>query len=440
MRRINTMLVANLVGISMLFGCSQGQTTETKEPAKVAEQAAPQISTEPIILNLYAGQTMSTEFWNLLLHEPLKKLYPNITVNIVPKGKGIEELVASGLPFDLFLEFHGNLGTLTQVGLLEDMTPLAKRHNEDLSRFTPLLLDTLKEYSDKSELFALPFSQQVSALYYNKDIFDKFGVPYPKDGMTWEEATELGRKLTRQDGGTQYYGLDPEHAIRMAYPLSLVVVNGRTNKAEVNNEKWQRVFQNAKTIYSIPGNMPAKASDLTGGAANRFIKNKNVAMFGTVNIVDRLKEMSDNGINWDIAQYPSYSGQPNVAGMVDMHVAGVTKTSKYKDAAFRVVQLLTSNEIQTLAAKQRPTVSTLANPELEKQFAADLSYMKGKNIAALFKSKAPSAPRFSVYFGQGRAILDKHYVEFIQGKTDMNTALRAAEEEINKQVTALTAK
>lgn len=30
----------------------------------------------------------------------------------------------------------------------------------------------------------------VAGLYYNKEIFDKFGVGYPKDRMTWPEAAK----------------------------------------------------------------------------------------------------------------------------------------------------------------------------------------------------------------------------------------------------------
>ena len=34
------------------------------------------------------------------------------------------------------------------------------------------------------------------AIYYNKDLFDKAGVPYPKDGWTWEDFQDTAVKLT----------------------------------------------------------------------------------------------------------------------------------------------------------------------------------------------------------------------------------------------------
>lgn len=440
MRKLNVLLLAQLVGISALLGCSQGGSVEGGKSPAASDGAAAKANTEPVTLNLFAGQDMSDDLWKLLLHDPLKKKYPHITVNIVKKGKGIQDLVANGTSFDLYLEFQGYLGNLIQVGLLEDITPLAKQEKLDLARFDPIFMEALKAYSDKGELYGLPFYRQANALYYNKDVFDKFGVAYPKDGMTWEDAVDLARKVTRTDGGTSYYGLDPEHATRLAFPLSLVIVNGKTNKAEVNNEQWQKVFQLAKDMYSIPGNIPKKTTDLNGGGIVRFMKERNIAMLATVNIVDRLQEASVNGANWDMVQYPSYKGSPNVYGMTDFAVIGATKTSKHKEAAMKVVELLTSDEVQMLAAKKRPVVSPLLNPELQKQFAAEVDYAKGKNIPALFKSKPALAPRFSDYYTTARTILDKNYDDFVLGKKDMNTALRTAEEEINKKISELDKK
>jgi multiple sugar transport system substrate-binding protein len=56
-------------------------------------------------------------------------------------------------------------------------------------------------------LYALPVAMQPSPLIYNKDIFYKFGIAYPKGGITWNETYELSNILTRSDGGVDYRGL-----------------------------------------------------------------------------------------------------------------------------------------------------------------------------------------------------------------------------------------
>ncbi|WP_028551600.1 ABC transporter substrate-binding protein [Paenibacillus sp. UNC451MF] len=444
MRKLGIILLSNIITLSMIAGCSQGeQAAQSKNDTGTVESGKKEtakVNEEPVTLNLFAGQDLSDDLWNLLLHEPLKKKYPYITVNIVKKGKGIQDLVAGGANFDLYTEFQGYLGNLIQVGLLEDITPYAKKNNIDLNRFDPIYINALKEYSDKGEVYGLPYYRQANALYYNKDIFDKFGVPYPTDGMTWEDTIELARKVTRQDGGIQYYGLDPEHATRLAFPLSLVILNGKTNKAEINNDQWRKVFQVAQSMYSIPGNIPKKTTDLNGGGIVRFMTDRNIAMLATINIIDRLKDASTNGLNWDMVQYPSYSGMPNVYGMVDFAVIGATKTSKNKDAAMKVIEVFTSDEVQLLASRKRPVPSPLVNPEMKTQFAADIPYAQGKNIPAFFKSTPAPAPRFSDYYTNGRDILNKYYDDFVLGKKDMNTALREAEEELNQKIGELSKK
>lgn len=48
--------------------------------------------------------------------------------------------------------------------------------------------------------------RNTEAVFYNKDLFDKFGIDYPTDNMTWDEMYELSKNMTRSDGDIQYYG------------------------------------------------------------------------------------------------------------------------------------------------------------------------------------------------------------------------------------------
>jgi ABC-type glycerol-3-phosphate transport system substrate-binding protein len=94
-----------------------------------------------------------------------------------------------------------------------DLQPLAKKHGFDFNKFDTKLVDSIKSYSDQGQIYYLPYNTLAFALMYNKDIFDKFGVPYPKDNMTWDEAIELGKKLTRTEAGVNYIGLRPPGAL-----------------------------------------------------------------------------------------------------------------------------------------------------------------------------------------------------------------------------------
>jgi multiple sugar transport system substrate-binding protein len=412
-----------------------------KNPSEQTGQAA-QVSqsTEPVTLSLFLESAMSDEDLQRSLYEPLKKKYPYITVNAIKKDKSttINTLIAAGETPDLYNVWVGGAGDLVQAKVTDDITPLAKKDNIDLSRFQPVIMDTVKEASGNGQMIGLPRFSNTVALYYNKDIFDKFGVPYPKDGMTWDQTIELEKKVTRTDGGIHYLGLGFDGIYRSSFPYSLSPVDPKTNKATINTDAWRKVMQLNRDIYAVPGNLPADSKGFPNGT-DHFIQQKDQAMLAAVNILWRIED-AKNGLNWDMAQYPSFPDKMNVGGMVDVHVVGVTNTSKHKDAAIKVADLMTSDDVQLIMARQSAQASTLVNPEMKKQFGAEAPFLKGKNLQAFFKSKSAPAPATSVYLTAARGALTPIYTDFIFGKKDLNTTIREAEDAINKSVEAAAAK
>lgn len=396
-------------------------------PKKTVE-AAEEISNEPVTLKILFYQPLSDEEFHTLLVEPLKKKHPNITLEKM--SSSVENAVSTGNIPDLLVHWNGGAGLFMQLGILGDITDLVKKHKVDLNRFEPATLDTIKAIAGGAELYGLPYSMQFNALYYNKDLFNKFGVSYPKDGMTWDDAIELGKKLTRKEGDVQYRGLSYEYIHRLAFPLSPDYVDGKTDRANVNNELWKKVFELGNRINSIPGNTPTTSHD-------DFIKKQNVAMYGSINLFYALKDAVKNGFNLGIAQYPSFKEQPNVFGMVDAHYMFISKQSKHRDAAMQVLTTLTSDEVQIDSARKFVRSSPLKNPETKKQFGAETDYLKDVSLQSIFKSKPATAPALSKYNKDAGNIVLKKFEEYNRGAKDLNTALREADEEINKKIAEL---
>jgi multiple sugar transport system substrate-binding protein len=420
-------------------GCGSGGTDATgtgKDSGATDQKPAVKENTEPVTLTLFMNNLISDADLERELFEPLKKKYPYITVKPTMNGgeNTIENWVTAGNPPDLFNYYVGNLGVLIQLGLVEDITPMAKQNNIDLSRFQPVMLDSVKAASGKGELYGLPRYSNTVALYYNKDIFDKFGVAYPKDGLTWDQTIEIAKKVSREDGGVKYRGLSGDSLQRPGFSYSLSPVDPKTNKATINTDKWRKVMQLNSDIFSIPGNLPDPAS-LVGSGVKSFTETRDLAMLASVNNLRQIEPAAkEKGLNWDLAQYPSFPDIPNIGGMVDVHVIGVAKTSKHKDAAMKVVELMTSDEVQLIGARDSAAASPLSNPEMQKQFGAGADYLKGKNVAAFFKSKPAPAPQFSLYLGDANKVFNAMYTDFVAGKMDLNTFIRTAEDAINKKM------
>jgi ABC-type glycerol-3-phosphate transport system substrate-binding protein len=120
--------------------------------------------------------------------------------------------------------------------------------------------------------------------------------------------------------------------------------------------------------------------------------------------------------------------------MYDMHIISVSKTSKYKEEAMKVLEVLFSDETQMIATKKTGRISPLKDPKFQKAFGEEMPLLKGKHLESIFKSKPAPAPRFSIHYGKTNLMLEKQFQEYVDGKKDVNTALRNAEEEINQYI------
>ncbi|TNJ64845.1 extracellular solute-binding protein [Paenibacillus hemerocallicola] len=416
-------------------GCSgtSGATTQSGN-GDPQPQSGKTASNVPVTLKVFQnGAEISDEDFQMMFTDPVKKKYPHISLEIIRPSKDVtlnSLLAARDVP-DLLLTPNSGIMGLKQQDLLMDITPHVKSQSFNLTRFNPVAIDAVK--SEQGQLYGIPYAMQFNALYYNKDIFDKFGKSYPKDGMTWEDAIDLARQLTQQDGGVQYRGLDPASSYVMSFPYSLAYVDGKSDKASMDNEKWKQVFELAKSILTIPGNMQPNPEPSAAASGNLFIKEKNVAMLASTNLMAQIGSAADT-VNWDIAQYPSYKDKPNISGKLDSHNIIVSKTTKFPDAAMNVIEVVTSDEVQLLSARKTARMSPLAGEEPKKQFGADVPYLKGKHVQALFKSAVSPSPTYSIYETDGKKIGQQAFRDYAAGKVDLNTALRQADEEINKGI------
>jgi multiple sugar transport system substrate-binding protein len=86
-------------------------------------------------------------------------------------------------------------------GFLTDLTPLVKADPEfDLDAYYPNVVGIARR---GERLFAIPGDFTPMVMYYNKDLFDRAGVAYPREGWTFAEFRETARRLSR---GQEQYG------------------------------------------------------------------------------------------------------------------------------------------------------------------------------------------------------------------------------------------
>jgi multiple sugar transport system substrate-binding protein len=282
-------------------------------------------------------------------------------------------------------------------------------------------------------IWAIPSFMSPSPLYYNKDIFDKFGVAYPKDGMTWDDVYELAKKVTRKDGDRQYYGLflSIQHVIRRNQ-YSLNVIDPATETAAFNTDQWKKVFEQAAQFYKIPGmDMTSSKAKLTF-QRDSFTKDRTVAMWLPVSTLHTEAELQ--GMNWDVATFPVYKDRPDAGPQPYPVGFFVTTSSKHKDEAFQVAAYMASEEYQLKWIKQGEFLTALKSDALRNAFGQDTAMYKGKNTKAMLPAKYASASAITKYNGDAEGQLTSAFTKIILNQNDINTALRDAEEATNKKI------
>ncbi|MCS7461918.1 extracellular solute-binding protein [Paenibacillus doosanensis] len=430
---------------SVLAGCS-GSAPAADTPASsgtaTGSGSAAAVVDKPVELYFYHNGNITEEQFQTMYGNYMKEKLPNVTAKFVPKDKNVSlaEMISSGTTkIDIFIDSIGQIGlkgSLLDIGLNQDLTDLVKKHNVDLNRFEPTTLEAIQVMGG---LYGMPISNSALVLMYNKDIFDKFGVAYPKDGMTWDDLADMARKLTRSEGGTQYVGYTTSinHFLRLN-PLSLANIDPAAKTAALETDDWKKLIQETlvkpmqvegynqvlndlqKQWYKIP-------------YLDEFSKTRNVAMFSFMyGDYSWAKDM-----NWDVAALPTFADKPKIGSQAYPSYMFVTSTSEHKDEAMEVIKLFISDDYQSQLSKTGG-ITILKDEAIKQQFGSETP-LKDKNIknAVFYNAFAPAAPktRFDTYVEDG---IRGQITPLLLGETDLNTALRTAQEGINKKIEADT--
>jgi multiple sugar transport system substrate-binding protein len=368
--------------------------------------------------------------------------YPNVSIKFLQNEQsstlaGLQYLVTNKINVDLMVLTPPAYSSVKEVGLNANIAEQVKKFGYNLGALDDQVLDVLRAAGD-GQLPGLPYKTIPLTLLYNRDVFDKFGIEYLKDGMTWDDYYNITKRLTRVDGGVTYLGF-ANHQMGgyiSNNQLSLPLVDPQTNKSLFNTTKWKTYMDNIVRFYQIPG-MDMNDESLKGttgsGAYTLFTKNQTVASILTYSS-NYPKKAQGIQMNWDAAQYPVFPEAPGVGSMPHMVFLALSANSPNKDAAFLAMTALAGQESQ-FAYARLGTVPVLKDlTEAMKVFGTGTEDLKGRNVKGLVPKKYAGTIPYSKYAEIASAAIATQVDQVIMNKKDMNTALRDAEEQTNKRI------
>ena len=174
--------------------------------------AEPTPTPEPVTIR-FAHIDFDEEHYAQLV-EAFGKEYPHITVELIPSTwQELSELRPDQA--DAFVANRGLEWVLEKQGELLSLDPWIDRDQSfDMSDFYPGIVEL---YTRDEKTYAIPSGANPLVIYYNKDLFDRYSVPYPEIGWTWDDFLE--RAVAIRDRERGIFGYASHQPILTAWSL-----------------------------------------------------------------------------------------------------------------------------------------------------------------------------------------------------------------------------
>lgn len=239
-------------------------------------------------------------------------------------------LFASNMPPDVI--FINNLYLPVYADFLEDLTPYA-----DKEVFYKKSLDAMT-YDNK--VLAIPRDVSNLVVYYNKDLFDKYGISYPNKNWTFKDLLEKSLEFKKHG----VFGISFETSNLFYLPYLMSEGGGILSEDlktviidKPQSQKGLQFYADLRNKYNVA---PKKSQSASATMAQMFLQ-KQIAMHLSGRwLVPKYREVAD--FNWDIINFPN----GDKGSIVPMDASGwaVCKQSKRKELALKFVQYLSSKD------------------------------------------------------------------------------------------------
>lgn len=441
MKKGLALLLVLAMTTSMLFGCSNknssstgGTSDSTKDTTATTEATvapteesstdttASGEKTKIVYLQFSAGETNS---------EVLNKMIENFEqdntdVEVELQSVGYDDyfttLATRMAGNDAPDCFELNMENFLTYAIRDSIEPL-----EGYFETTGLSKDVYSEgplnaatYNGK--LYAIPQSFSTVVLFYNKALFDKAGIAYPTDDWTWVDEQAAAEKIRAL--GDDIWGTYQPVSYHELYKMvktnggSLVSDDGKT--FTMNSSENIETFQYMLDRVTGDSRVMPNSEDMAGRGDWDLFKSGNLGMIhtGIWAFADFTQNIQD--FNWDIAVEPGNKGK---ACHFFANVACVSKESKNKEAAFRFINYIASNEkavkLRLDAGWELPTVSD------QNLMAQYLQITPPENREAVMKSldyavAPPALLKYSEVMDTMKPVLENAVISDVQAADVLN--------------------
>lgn len=355
-------MLGSISAVIALTGCLQ----------KPSEPVVKQQPAEPVKTTLKVAFYNQDQF-KRNYGDILKKMMPDIEFQVIPTIQSTNNSIGITIELAKLLEQKPDLivgyqlRELSSSGKAMELSPLIKQDGFDLNAFTDLALEQLRIMGD-GKLIGLSPVFNSTATFYNKELFDRFGVAYPTNNMSWQSMMELAKKFARNENGKQYYGIFTNH---LPFSLTQTYIRGigadylsaDRKKALYNSNSYRLAMEAAVDAFKagviyLPPEKSEPADRKNTILKNKFVAGEAAMAFHTPSLIDTIKLAEVEGIptvKWDVVTEPVDPNRPNISsfGASVQDTFAIYADSPHKNAAWNVIKTVMSKEMAAELAKTK---------------------------------------------------------------------------------------
>lgn len=202
-------------------------------------------------------------------------------------GEVIEDQYQATLDFieeqqpDIVMTDSGSFEKMISDGKLMELDSFITRDKYDTETIYPALLEILKE-KGAGKIYGLSPTFQGQALFYNVDLFNKYGIDPPQNNITWQEILDLARRFPSDgDADSRVYGFGAQYGMNFSNLASMISsteglsqVNPDTMKVTINTDAWKRVYKTAFDAIESGSVYNPTDGGFSGGSMEDYYKSQ----------------------------------------------------------------------------------------------------------------------------------------------------------------------
>lgn len=393
--------------------------------------------------------------------------FPNIDVQVVSMqgfysdGKDPDEefkkLVEEEKPDVLMFQSPDMFEKWANDGKLYQLDDVIRQDKFDIENILPSVVEQIKAKGN-GNIYGLTPSFYGQALFYNKDLFEKHGVPLPKNKMSWNEVLDLAKRFPKDgQGDNRIYGFaeNASYAFSDKKQVAFQMMNGigaTSGLSFVDPDKGAVTIQSEGWKEALLMTVEAlKSGAVFAGSDEKFDPNKPMMMdemarkdlFATgrlamtvggsymISSLQRAKETLKDvtPVNWDIVTVPVDPKNPEVSNSVSLSgLFAVNANSSNPRAAWELVKYINSEEMAKLLTKSEDgaMLSRTAYAKEREGRSMEPFYMLKMSENNLYKNynKIP----YEFFYKPFNELAGNEIQSVIEGKKSVDDALKTIQE------------